>query len=92
MKPGWAKGTEEVMRTIAGAFGERWTKLFNGQSPDEVAEGLKKSRDKVIRLKDELESKKAEYDALRVAIHTQKPALDACIQQYTYWKGPTAGE
>ena len=89
-KPAVAQSIENVVKSAAGAFGERWVKLFNGQSPDEVAEGIKKSRDKVIRLQGELASMTAEYDNARTALRNLKPRLDACIQQNTYWKGPSS--
>jgi hypothetical protein len=87
-KPGWATGTENALKSAFSTFGEKWTKYFNGQSPDEVAQGLKKSRDKVIRLKEELDARKAEWDTLRIQLPIQKGALDSCMNQYDYWKGP----
>ena len=91
-KPGWATGTENALKSAFSAFGEKWTQYFNGQSPDEVAQGLKKSRDKVIRLTEELNARKAEWDALRIQLPIQKAALDSCMNQFDYWKGPSAEE
>jgi hypothetical protein len=90
LKPVAAQKIEDALKSAMGAFGAKWTQYFDGQSPDEVADGIKKSRDKVIRLKGELEAMQSKYDAARETLKTAKPKLDACITENTrLWTGPS---
>jgi hypothetical protein len=87
VKPGWVGSIEEGVKSAAGAFGRKWEQMFNGQSPDDVAKGLKKSRDNVIRLRKELDAMTADYDDLKSRIGTLKSNLDLCIRENTHWSG-----
>lgn len=89
-KPGVVRSFEETVKGVAGAVGKKWEHFFNGQSPDEVAQGIKKSRDKVIRLKGELEQLMADMDNARETMRELKPKLDSCVTAHTYWTGPTS--
>ena len=89
-KPGMATSIEDGVKSVAQWAGKKWEHYFNGQSPDDVAQGLKKSRDTVIRLKQELETARNTCDTLRAAVKDIKPRLDQCITQHTFWSGPSA--
>jgi len=85
MKPAAVKATEDAMKSAMAAFGKKWEQLFNGQSAEEVAEGIRKSRDKVIQLRKDLDRMTSEYDAAHAAMKDLKPRLDKCIVDNSYW-------